>query len=164
MLLFPSFPSPNPLLSNPLTPASWPRHSPTFFFFSFFFLFFFFPRAEGQIQGLALARQSLYHWAKFPTPKGHFSNCFLISADFEVLHDADAGGWGAVGPRPLYCHHNAQDTRTDAVLLWRAVRWRHLKPFGSWGRKGSRVRWDEAAPVTCHPQGARLAPQPPFHS
>lgn len=49
------------------------------------------------------------------------SNYFLISADFEVLNDANAGGWGALGPGTLYCHHNSQDTRFDALLLWGAV-------------------------------------------
>lgn len=63
-------------------------------------------------------------WAHLPVVSdGHFLIIFLVSADFEVLQDADAdaGGWGALGPRALYCHHNAQDTCTDAVLLWGAV-------------------------------------------
>lgn len=45
--------------------------------------------------------------------------CSLIPVDFEVLDDANAGRWGAVGPGPLHCHHNSQDTRTDVVFLWR---------------------------------------------
>lgn len=51
------------------------------------------------------------------------TNCFpffpIILADLEVLDDANAGRWGAVGPGALHCHHNPQDTRTDVVFLWR---------------------------------------------
>lgn len=46
--------------------------------------------------------------------------CSLTPVDFEELHDANAGGWGAVGPGALHRHHYSQDTRTDVVFLWRA--------------------------------------------
>jgi hypothetical protein len=38
------------------------------FFFSIFSFFFFFFSAGDQTQGLALARQAFFHWAKSPTP------------------------------------------------------------------------------------------------
>lgn len=52
--------------------------------------------------------------------------CSLMPADFEVLDDANAGRWGAMGPRALYCHHNSQDACTDVIFLWRTNRWWHL--------------------------------------
>lgn len=48
--------------------------------------------------------------------------CPLTPADFEVLNDANASRWGALGPRALYCHHNAQDACTDVIFFWRTNR------------------------------------------
>lgn len=49
-----------------------------------------------------------------------WSNSFsLTPADLEVLDDANAGGWGALGPRALHCYHHSQDTCPDAVFLRR---------------------------------------------
>lgn len=82
----------------------------------------FFSRAQAQIQGLALARQTFYHWAKSPTPWG----LYLIK-----------GIVGAVRSHPCHCMKRVcpSYTPTEGMV------WPHDENFRSPVSCSTRTGW-----------------------